>query len=538
METIFSFQILSTTTHKARKTVGEIPDTYMPLTAHIHPYRSIISQIFVPCLCQHRIPSYYCFPLVFRLFPHFRCHSRNLSGWVDGSMKQEKIEIEVAGRRIFVRMPKNATDIQFVRSFQYVRWDPNGFCWVIPHYKNNLELLQSYFGQRVTLLQAHPNMEVAVTPSQKRWLPREQLLLIRTPSGRLRVIFSPNATLTEVVRSIPFYQWDRHNKWWSVPFSESILQKLREAATELALEVTFEVEQPPNSRLPRITPYDLPNYRACPEEYTLKLQELRYSDRTLAIYKSMFEEFINYYHKYDINRLDEQMITEFLRYLVIERKVSTSYQNQSINAIKFYFERVLGGKRKVYLVDRPRKERTLPEVLSEEEVSNLLSVTQNLKHKAILMTIYSAGLRVGEAIALKIKDIDSQRMQIRVEQSKGKKDRYTLLSIKTLEVLRQYVKIYKPKVWLFEGQDGGQYSERSIQALLKQSLQKTSIKKRVTVHTLRHSFATHLLEHGTDLRYIQALLGHESSKTTEIYTHVTTKGFQLIQSPLDRLKIF
>ena len=190
------------------------------------------------------------------------------------------------------------------------------------------------------------------------------------------------------------------------------------------------------------------------------------------------------------------------------------------------------------MVDRPRKERTLPEVLSEEEVSNLLHVTQNLKHKAILMTIYSAGLRVGEAIALKIKDIDSQRMQIRVEQSKGKKDRYTLLSTKTLEVLRQYVKIYKPKVWLFEGQDGGQYSERSIQALLKQSLQKTSIKKRVTVHTLRHSFATHLLEHGTDLRYIQALLGHESSKTTEIYTHVTTKGFQLIQSPLDRLKFF
>lgn len=209
-------------------------------------------------------------------------------------MKQEKIEIEVAGRRIFVRMPRNATDIQFVRSFHYVRWDPKGFCWVIPHYKNNLELLQSYFGQRVTLLQAHPNMEVAVTPSQKRWLPREQLLLIRTPSGRVRVIFAPNAALTDVVRSIPFYQW---------------------------------------------------------------------------------EEFINYYHKYDINRIDEQMITEFLRYLVLERKVSTSYQNQSINAIKFYFERVLGGKRKVYLVDRPRKERTLPEVLSEEEVINLLSVT-------------------------------------------------------------------------------------------------------------------------------------------------------------------
>ncbi len=153
------------------------------------------------------------------------------------------------------------------------------------------------------------------------------------------------------------------------------------------------------------------------------------------------------------------------------------------------------------------------------------------------MTIYSAGLRIGEAINLKIKDIDSQRMQIRVEQGKGKKDRYTLLGIKTLEVLRKYVAEYKPKEWLFEGADGKQYSKKSIQLILKKAVEKTGIKKHVTVHTLRHSFATHLLEAGTDLRYIQSLLGHANSKTTEIYTHVTTKGFEQIKSPLDRLDI-
>lgn len=153
------------------------------------------------------------------------------------------------------------------------------------------------------------------------------------------------------------------------------------------------------------------------------------------------------------------------------------------------------------------------------------------------MTIYSAGLRISEAIHLKIKDIDSQRMQIRVEQSKGKKDRYTLLAAKTLEILRMYVKEYKPKDYLFEGQNGEQYSDRSIQAILKMALAKTNIKKHVTVHTLRHSFATHLLENGTDLRYIQNLLGHGNSKTTEIYTHVTTKGFNQIKSPLDKLNI-
>lgn len=231
------------------------------------------------------------------------------------------------------------------------------------------------------------------------------------------------------------------------------------------------------------------------------------------------------------------MIIDFLRYLVTERHVSTSYQNQSINSIKFYYEKVMRGQRKVYLIDRPREETYLPEVLSEQEISDILNATENLKHKAILMTIYSAGLRISEAINLKVKDIDSQRMQIRVEQAKGKKDRYTLLGTKTLEILRKYFLEYKPKIWLFEGAKGEQYAPRTIQEILKKSVAKTQIKKRVTVHTLRHSFATHLLEAGTYLRYIQSLLGHANSKTTEIYTHITTKGFDQIKSPLDRLEI-
>jgi len=152
------------------------------------------------------------------------------------------------------------------------------------------------------------------------------------------------------------------------------------------------------------------------------------------------------------------------------------------------------------------------------------------------MTIYSGGLRISELINLKVKDIDSQRMLIRVEQAKGKKDRYTLLSRKTLETLRQYFIEYKPKEWLFEGETGGQYSTSSIDKILKRGLKATGIKKRITVHSLRHSFATHLLEAGTDLRYIQNLLGHESIKTTEIYTHITTKGLDQIINPLDKME--
>jgi len=171
----------------------------------------------------------------------------------------------------------------------------------------------------------------------------------------------------------------------------------------------------------------------------------------------------------------------------------------------FYYEKVMKGQRKIYMIDRPRKEMFLPEVLSQEEVVKILNATENQKHKAILMTIYSAGLRISEAINLRIKDIDSGRMQIRVEQGKGKKDRYTLLSEKTLDTLRKYFVKYKPKIWIFEGLSGEQYSTSSIQAILKASVDKVGIKKRITVHTLRHSFATHLLEAGTDLRYIQSL---------------------------------
>ena len=196
----------------------------------------------------------------------------------------------------------------------------------------------------------------------------------------------------------------------------------------------------------------------------------------------------------------------------------------------------MGGQRKFYFIDRPNKEKTLPSVLSTQEVIDILKQTENIKHKAILMTIYSAGLRISESINLKFKDIDSDRMQIRVEQGKGKVDRYSLLSVRTLIILREYYKQYRPTVWLFEGvKKGEQYSTRSIQQVFQDAVHKAGITKDVSVHTLRHSFATHLLENGTDLRYIQSLLGHANLKTTEIYTHITTKGFDQIKSPMDTL---
>ncbi len=235
--------------------------------------------------------------------------------------------------------------------------------------------------------------------------------------------------------------------------------------------------------------------------------------------------------------ITEEQIRKYMLYLLEEREVTAVYQRQVVNAVKFYYEQVLGRKMNPMNVQRPKKSKKLPIVLSEQEVVLLLKQVINLKHKCILYTIYSAGLRRSEVLNLKIEDIDSARNCIVIRDAKGNKDRNTLLSNKLLTLLREYYKEYKPKEYLFEGVNGGQYSITSLRKIFGRALKVSGIRKDAHLHTLRHSFATHLLERGTDLRYIQSLLGHSSSKTTEIYTHITTKGFENIASPLDEIEI-
>lgn len=452
--------------------------------------------------------------------------------------KTTSVSIIVFGKRIAIKLPKNDFDTRYILSLGYSRWNTKEFCWIVPNYGKNLEFIKSYFKDRITELVIHDELETNYGSNLERKIGKNDLLIIKTTAGRLKLIFGINKELVKTIKTFPYCNWDAQHKWWSIPFAEKFLDEIKTIAAYQNLNLIYEEEEGDNKRTLRISKFDIPNYRECPEEFILKLKELRYSERTVLVYKSSFEEFVNYYNQTDIDTIDEAMITAYLRYLVIERKISSSYQNQAINAIKFYYERVLGGPQKVYLIDRPREEKTLPVVMNEKEIADLFKATENIKHKAILMLGYSAGLRLSELVNVKLIDIDSERMQIRIAQAKGKKDRYSILSPKLLDVLRIYFASYKPKVWLFEGQTGDQYSHRSIQLIMKESTRKAGIKKKISVHTLRHSFATHLLEAGTDLRYIQSLLGHESSKTTEIYTHITTKGFDQIKSPIDKLDIF
>jgi len=274
--------------------------------------------------------------------------------------------------------------------------------------------------------------------------------------------------------------------------------------------------------------------KQCPEEYFQKLEIKKYSMSTARVYITLFELFLNYYKDIDPIQINENDIRNYLSHLVRENR-SNSYINQSINAIKFYYEVVKGMPNRFYDIERPIKEDKLPEILSKNEVSKMLAQLSNLKHKCILGLIYSAGIRLGELLNLKIADIDSDRMLIRVVGAKGNKDRYTILSETLLNELRKYYLEYRPNNYLFEGLDGQQYSDTSVRKIVKKAAEGAKVKKNVSPHTLRHSFATHLLENGTDLRYIQTLLGHNSSRTTEIYTHVATNIVKGIKSPLDTL---
>lgn len=267
-----------------------------------------------------------------------------------------------------------------------------------------------------------------------------------------------------------------------------------------------------------------------------KLEIARYSPNTIDTYLNATKQvFLRFAEKHP-NDIRTEDIETFQHELARSGK-SNSYLNQLVNAVRYYYKDVLGDAYRVKFIERPRGERKLPKVLSEQEVAAILKAPTNLKHRCILMLIYSAGLRLGELIALERTDIIPDRKHVLIRGAKGGKDRVSLLSDKLLTLLEEYLKAYGPRHYLFEGPQGARYSDTSVQQVFKQAKKKAGITAPATVHTLRHSFATHLLENGTDLRYIRTLLGHASSKTTEIYTHVSTKAIGKIRSPLDNLDL-
>ena len=262
----------------------------------------------------------------------------------------------------------------------------------------------------------------------------------------------------------------------------------------------------------------------------------RYSENTIKTYSDALEVFFRFFQNKKLESLTIEDIIQFNNDYILRKNLSSSYQNQVINAVKLFYRNRFNKTMEVDFIQRPRREKRLPNVLSKEEVKSILEAPTNLKHRAMLSLIYACGLRRSELLNLTLTDILSNRNLLFIRQSKGKKDRVVPISNRLIDILREYYKAFKPKAWLFEGQfPNTKYSEKSLENVLKQSLTKTKISKKVSLHWLRHSYATHLLENGTDLRYIQELLGHSSLRTTEIYTHVSTLNLQQIRSPFDDL---
>lgn len=261
-----------------------------------------------------------------------------------------------------------------------------------------------------------------------------------------------------------------------------------------------------------------------------------YSTNTIRTYTVEFSQLLYLLKEKNINELTTEQLKSYLLYCLQTLKLSENQVHNRINAIKFYFEKVLKRPTIVFEIPRPKKPLLLPKVIHIEDVAKMIKQTQNIKHKTMLMLVYGMGLRVSEIVKLEITDIDSKNMQVHIRGAKGKKDRYANLPETVLPFLRNYYKAYKPKKYLFEGQYGEQYSRRSAQQVFKQSLERANINKNIGIHGLRHSFATHLLEQGTDISYIQKLLGHNNIKTTLIYAHVGKKDVKAIKSPIDQIK--
>ncbi len=342
------------------------------------------------------------------------------------------------------------------------------------------------------------------------------------------------------IKGIPGRNWSVESKCWRLPYTVETVTMLYRAFGSRAtftfrpshnIPQVWADSQRPRKRVRQVLPAHRESLVALEEQLMLE----RKSHTTIKSYKNNLLRFLAHYKETPPADISVKQVRDYLLYLINEKGISESTQNSVINAIKAYYEKVLGQERKMYYVPRPKRRNRLPSIFSEKEVVNLLQSAQNTKHKCVLMLIYSAGLRLGELVNLKTHDIDPDRMRVFVHAGKGKKDRYTLLSKKAMLHLQGYLKECTPSDWLFEGQDGGQYSKSSVQKIFKRACEKAGIKKPVTVHSLRHSFATHLHERGISLRHIQGLLGHESSKTTEIYTHLTSKGFDKLESPLDNL---
>lgn len=357
------------------------------------------------------------------------------------------------------------------------------------------------------------------------------IILTKGSDDKLYVQIPYNTVHIQRIRQVTGRRWEPDTKRWVIPYSDTSLQEFTKHPDARDVEISPELWVESDILRKWKLHGEKTQWRRDELQQALKLRG--YSRKTMKAYCNQIERFVTSLPQIDTEIHASHVQTYCLR--LLERGVSHSSVNQTISAIRFYCKHVLLHPAEFQYI-RPKKQNKLPNVMSEKEVTQLLKTVTNLKHKTILYLTYSAGLRVGEVVRLRCSDLDIERQTIIVRQGKGQKDRRTLLSHLAWEIVQKYIAEYKTDRWLFPGQSSDRHlTERSVQKVFEEARQRAGIVIKCSIHALRHSFATHLLENGTDLRYIQELLGHTSAQTTQRYTHVSTKNIQRIQSPLDRM---
>ncbi len=359
---------------------------------------------------------------------------------------------------------------------------------------------------------------------------------VHRKSLRLLLFFKYDDATISLIRKLPQATWSKSLRCWHVPFTDETLRKVKHVLSpKVNLVIDSSIKDKhivvknvlPKKQVLTATQKDFIS------TYKKYLYGLRLSDSTVNTYSSFIMDFVSYNTPKDLADLTNRDVEKFIEDVVVTRALSISTHRQIVSALKHFATFVTGSKIEGLSLKRPYKSTLLPTVLSQEEVIDLLRYTRNLKHRAVLALIYSAGLRISELINLKLGAIDIDRRQVIVRNSKHRKDRHVILAQSFLPLLNNYLQTYNPQVYFVEGKTGRPYSAESIRGFLRRSCKAAGITKRVTPHTLRHSYATHLLENGTDIRYIQELLGHARPETTMIYTHVSKMDLLKIESPLD-----
>ena len=480
--------------------------------------------------------------------------------------------------RIKVQFEKNAHIYSQIKSIKGRRWSQSKKCWHLPYSKQSFENLKNVFGTKNLVFSRDekpttknsvpflPNQEISTEKKStestirfttynlgneiKKAVIGNKIIIQKKDSNSLNV-FVPRdkKRWQEVLRNINGRIWNIEKVCWEIPNVKQSYWQLKKHIGMKNIQFDFKIEKDiPEDYHPKsnfvsknknsisknkrpLTPLQKAALNATEEQLIL----IRYSFSTIKSYKNNLIDLFIFFGKTAPDKIDSSMVQKFLLYRIKYKKISESTQNQIINAYKFYVEKVLKRPKTVIEVPRPKKSKELPNVLSEQEIIDLFKITKNIKHKFCLLLIYSSGLRLGEVVNLRLRDININRRNIFIRKAKGKKDRYVVLSEIALKYLRVYQKQYAPKYWLFEGQNGGQYSKRSVQNVFNKSKIDSEINPFATVHTLRHSYATHCLENGFNLKMIKEALGHSSIKTTEKYTHLVSKSLLRIKSPLDYL---